>query len=125
MTQPKRVDLLLKEIQDPHAQENFHRLKLYLENLKSSTGAGSGSVGPAGPPGPTGPAGTAGVSYLHSQSGAASTWIVNHNLGFKPNTSVYSVGGTFINLKLHQVTDIRYGFSKACGIFIVFRFITF
>jgi len=31
------LDLLLKEIKDPHVQENFYRLKLFLENL--STGA--------------------------------------------------------------------------------------
>ncbi len=51
----KRLDLLLKEIQDPHAQENFWRIKQYIESL------GDGSL--VGPPGPQGPQGPAGAEY--------------------------------------------------------------
>lgn len=52
----KRLDLLIKEVRDPHAQENFWRLKRILEDLELS--GGSGSVGPQGPTGPAGPPGT-------------------------------------------------------------------
>lgn len=45
------------------------------------------TVGPTGPPGPSQ------ASYQHSQPSAVTPWIVNHNLGFKPNTMAYSVGG--------------------------------
>jgi hypothetical protein len=31
--------------------------------------------------------------YEHVQSSASSTWTVNHNLGFRPNVSVKTVGG--------------------------------
>lgn len=37
-----------------------------------------GAVGPPGPPGP------AGGTYRHVQSVPASTWTINHNLGFRP-----------------------------------------
>lgn len=52
------------------------------------------SPGPQGPPGPTGPVGPAGpiFYYRHDQSSAASTWIVNHNLGAVPNTTVLLSG---------------------------------
>ena len=53
----KRLDLLLKEITDPYVQENFYKLKLFLETLQTS----SGSTGPQGLPGPAGPQGAPGT----------------------------------------------------------------
>lgn len=52
----KRLDLLIREVEDPHAQENFYRLKNYIDNFQSS-----GATGPQGPQGPAGPAGPSGV----------------------------------------------------------------
>lgn len=46
----KRLDLLIREVQDPHAQENFWRLRNIIEDLSSS-----GIPGPPGAPGPVGP----------------------------------------------------------------------
>ena len=43
--------------------------------------------------GPPGPSGAASSSYEHPQLSASDTWIINHNLGFKPSTTAYSVGG--------------------------------
>ncbi len=52
----KRLDLLFREVQDLAAQENFYRLKNFLDNLEAN-----GLAGPQGPPGATGPAGPSGV----------------------------------------------------------------
>lgn len=46
----KRLDLLVREVKDPHAQENFWRLRNLIEDLSSS-----GIPGPQGPAGPIGP----------------------------------------------------------------------
>lgn len=43
-------------------------------------------------PGIQGPAGTP-ISYTHTQGSASDTWVVNHNLGFRPHCVVFSVGG--------------------------------
>lgn len=32
-------------------------------------------------------------AYVHQQSIAADQWVVNHNLGYRPDTEVFSVGG--------------------------------
>lgn len=48
-------------------------------------------VGLQGPPGP------AGLSYTHTQSTTATTWVVNHNLGFRPNVEVSDLGGMDIS----------------------------
>lgn len=53
----KRLDLLVREVKDPHAQENFWRLRNLIEDLSSN-----GIVGPQGPPGPAGPAGPTPIS---------------------------------------------------------------
>lgn len=47
-----------------------------------------GAEGPEGPQGEPGAPGTAPQSYVHVQGVAASTWTVNHNLGFYPNVTV-------------------------------------
>lgn len=51
----KRLDLLIREVQDPHAQENFWRLRRILDDISDS-----GLAGPPGPPGPAGPPGSPG-----------------------------------------------------------------
>lgn len=46
--------------------------------------------------GEQGPAGASGASYTHSQPSGAAEWIVNHNLGYRPSVSAYSVGGQWM-----------------------------
>lgn len=69
-----------------------------------SVGQGpAGAPGPQGDPGPpgaagaTGPQGTAGaggdLNFEHSQSPAASTWVVVHNLGKRPSVTVIDSAG--------------------------------
>lgn len=60
-----------------------------------------GLQGPAGPAGQDGRDGIDGIGgtghqsarYEHTQSVAASTWTVNHNLGYLPLVQALSVGG--------------------------------
>lgn len=42
----------------------------------------------------------AGLSYLHTQSAAAATWTVNHNLGVRPAVSVRSPGGVEVEAEV-------------------------
>lgn len=52
-----------------------------------------------------GPAGVGGGSYKHTQSTAASTWVVNHNLGFRPNVAVTSLGGLLMLCEVLHISD--------------------
>ena len=47
---------------------------------------------------------TARVSYVHTQSVAASTWTVVHNLGFYPNVTVRDSGGTIYEGEISYTT---------------------
>lgn len=71
-------------------------------------------VGIAGPPGPAGTGG-----FLFNQASAASPWIVNHNLGFRPTIQVYDVGGNIVNAEMIHVS------VNQCQIFFVTPFIGF
>jgi hypothetical protein len=64
--------------------------------------------GPSGPKGDKGDTGQAGTTHEHYQTTASSTWVVNHNLGFRPAVTILSVGGTqmlaeVIHASLNQV----------------------
>jgi hypothetical protein len=47
---------------------------------------------PIGLPGPAGASGGGGSAYTHTQSTPATTWTINHNLGFRPDISLRTVG---------------------------------
>lgn len=59
--------------------------------------------GPQGPPGPAGPAGTSG-SYVHVQSVAATTWTINHNLGYRPSVELLDSGSQEIDADVSHPT---------------------
>lgn len=45
--------------------------------------------------------------YTHTQGSASATWVVNHNLGYRPTVVVFSAGGieveaTIIHISLNQ-----------------------
>jgi hypothetical protein len=67
-----------------------------MANTQTDIPAGGGGIGPAGPPGPPGPQGPPGPggvpANVFNQSLAASTWTVNHNLGYIPLTTLYTSG---------------------------------
>lgn len=46
-----------------------------------------------GEKGDKGPSGNAAIHYEHLQSIASTEWIVNHNLGLRPQVNVLSLGG--------------------------------
>lgn len=52
--------------------------------------------------GPPGPAGTGG--FLHTQGSASASWVVNHNLGFRPTVQVYDTGGSVVNAEIVHVS---------------------
>ena len=54
-------------------------------------------------PGPQGPAGS-GSAYIHTQGSAATTWTINHNLGFRPGVTVLSVGGMEVEAEVTHAT---------------------
>lgn len=58
--------------------------------INSTLGRGQGVAGPQGPPGP---AADGTLSYTHTQSPAATEWIVNHNFGYRPSVRALTVGG--------------------------------
>lgn len=56
----------------------------------------TGLTGPAGAQGPPGEAGAATMAYRHIQGTPASTWVIQHNLGFYPGgVSARDSGGDF------------------------------
>lgn len=44
-------------------------------------------------------------AYLYTQTTSATPWIINHNLGFKPIFSVYSVGGVEVVANVIHISD--------------------
>lgn len=45
----------------------------------------------------TGPAGGATIVYVHTQSTPATTWTINHNLGFRPSVELLDSGSQEID----------------------------
>ena len=37
--------------------------------------------------------GASGPAYIHTQAVASDLWIINHNLGYRPDFTLYTVGG--------------------------------
>lgn len=68
-----------------------------------------GDTGPQGVQGEIGPQGIQGepgqdayTNYVHTQLGAATLWVVNHNLGRYPSVTVVDSGGTTV------IGDVEY-----------------
>ena len=60
--------------------------------------------GPEGPPGPRGDPGSSGLSsYTHVQSVPSDTWIIDHQLGFRPNVHVVDTNGDECEGEIHNV----------------------
>lgn len=61
-----------------------------------------GDPGEQGDPGPPGPAG---ASYQHYQAAPLYAWTVNHNLGFRPQVEVFTVGWVEIEAQVVNTSD--------------------
>lgn len=46
-------------------------------------------------------------SYTHTQSSASDTWIINHNLGFKPSIQLFSVGSQLITGSVTHMSNTQ------------------
>lgn len=90
----KRLDLLFREVQDLAAQENFYRIKAYIDNL-----SGTGLVGPQGPQGPPGPAGPSGTTD--------NSLVVTKTAGetISAGKAVYLDTATVVKLSSHAVAS--------------------
>lgn len=72
------------------------------------------SIVNAGPQGPPGVSGGSAASYFHTQVAPASSWVINHNLGFRPNVTVEEeTTGDDIMCSVihHSVTQIELQFN--------------
>lgn len=58
--------------------------------------------GPQGPVGPQGPSGSSFATYTHTQTSAATTWTIVHNLGCRPSVTIVDSGGNV------QIGEILY-----------------
>jgi hypothetical protein len=90
-----------------------------LINERVANISGTGLQGPKGDKGDPGDTPTIDLDYHHDQSVAASTWTINHNLGFEPSgievkdkTGIVLIGYTVTHTSLNQ-TVITHGFAVA------------
>ena len=44
-------------------------------------------------------------TYIHTQSTASTSWVINHNLGFKPNVTLLSAGGMQMEADVLHVSN--------------------
>jgi hypothetical protein len=56
-----------------------------------------------GPSGPAGAPGAGAAAFRHVQGSAASTWVINHNLGIEPQVEVMSPGSVRVNAEVIHV----------------------
>lgn len=54
--------------------------------------------------GPRGRPGTA-EGYIHTQGSASMNWVIAHNLGYRPNVELRTVGGVLFDGQVTHVTD--------------------
>jgi hypothetical protein len=43
-------------------------------------------------------------AYGHNQPSAASEWTINHNLGYRPSVTLYSIGGAEIDAEVIHIS---------------------
>lgn len=78
------------------------------------TGA-TGATGATGPQGPTGPAGPSGTYFLFEQQTDSASWVVNHNLGYRPAVTVQDYGKITIEGDINYINanSLNITFSQA------------
>lgn len=55
------------------------------------------------------------LAYEHTQGSVSSSWVINHNLGFKPNVTVVDSGGTIYEgeITYTNANSLTVSFSQA------------
>lgn len=58
---------------------------------------------------------TARVSYMHTQNAVSNSWVINHNLGFRPNITVQDSAGTTYEGEINHTSanSLTVSFSAA------------
>lgn len=58
---------------------------------------------------------TARVAYTHNQNAVSNSWVINHNLGFRPNVTVQDSAGTTYEGEIHHTSanSLTVSFSAA------------
>lgn len=57
-----------------------------------------------GLPGAKGDPGPPGAAFEHVQASASASWVINHNLGFRPAVSVLSPGGLEVEADVQHIS---------------------
>ncbi len=91
-----------------------HSLELALEDGPTLVlGEPTGLALELGRRGPQGPPGSPGSAFTHTQAIASATWVVAHNLGFRPAVSVVSAGGIEVDAEVAHISlvllEVRFG----------------
>jgi hypothetical protein len=78
------------------------RVEITVDDPTAITIAQQGPQGPVGPPGSPGSV----LEFRFTQASPSLSWTVNHNLGFLPSVTVYSVGSVEVEaLVTHTSTN--------------------
>lgn len=49
--------------------------------------------------------GTSAATYQHNQASPADTWVINHNMGYRPSISIFSMGGMQMLANVQHVSE--------------------
>jgi hypothetical protein len=90
-------------------------IEIPQEGLQGVPGPASVVPGPVGPPGPQGTPGSAPQAYVYEQAVPSATWVVTHNLGYRPNATVVDSAGTTVEgqITYDSSTQITLNFTSS------------
>lgn len=64
-----------------------------------------GIQGPRGPKGDPGDPGDGTLSYFHTQGSVASVWVIDHNMGYKPNVTSFNSANDVVEGLVFHVSN--------------------
>lgn len=91
-------------------------VKLISVGMQGPQGT-TGQIGPQGPQGDPGINGVGDLTYVHTQSSAATVWTINHNLGKYPTVTVIDSGDNVVigDVTYLDINNLTVEFSAAFG----------
>jgi len=78
---------------------NIQTIVVFTEN---TTVVGADAAGPQGVPGPSGDSAS---GFNFTQGVADTSWVINHNLGYRPVVDVFTVGGVIMLAEVVHVSN--------------------